>query len=90
MANKDMTQLNVAVVDDQLTITIGLKQLETALNGAKFSGLKVTDIDSLLPDFISELKSTDESGSTMIDRMFDDAANKAAESGASGVEFLEV
>jgi hypothetical protein len=76
-------------VGDQLVISINIPKLETSLNGAPNSDLFVNDISALLPDIISELKSEDESGSGIIHRALDEAANNAAENGASGVVFTE-
>jgi len=74
---------------DELVISINIPKLEISLNGAPNSDLFVSDIDALLPEIICELKSEDESGSSIIHRALDEAANNASESGAQGVIFTE-
>lgn len=73
----------------QLVISINISELETSLNGAPNSDLFVSDMDKFLPEIISELKSEDESGSSIIHRALDEAAHNASENGAHGVTFTE-
>jgi hypothetical protein len=73
----------------QLVISINISELETSLHGAPNSDLFVSDMDKFLPEIISELKSEDESGASIIHRALDEAANNAAENGAHGVIFNE-
>ena len=76
-------------VGDELVISINIPALETSLNGAPNSDLVVSDMNAFLPEIISELKSEDESGSNIIHRALDEAANNASENGAHGVTFTE-
>lgn len=81
--------IKINKLGDELVISINIPALETSLNGAPNSDLFVSDMDAFLPEIISELKSEDESGSSLIHRMLDDAANEASENGAHGVTFTE-
>ncbi|HIF9347064.1 TPA: hypothetical protein ACX6RX_003175 [Photobacterium damselae] len=48
-------------------------------------GIIITDFDKLFPYIMSELRSEDESGTTMIHRMIDKATLEAVSNGAEGV-----
>lgn len=81
--------MKINKLGDELVISINIRKLETSLNGAPNSDLFVSDMDKFLPEIISELKSEDESGSNIIHRALDEAANNASENGAHGVTFTE-
>ncbi|MGK0269481.1 MAG: hypothetical protein ACI88H_000112 [Cocleimonas sp.] len=81
--------INIKKKGDELFISINIPKLEISLNGAPNSDLFVSDINTLLPELICELKSEDESGASIIHRALDEAANNASENGADGVIFTE-
>lgn len=92
--------LQVQVVDGHLVIAMELEAVYSGLvcnpTGEFFApgefepethddGIIITDFDKLIPSIMSELRSEDESGTTMIHRMIDEATLAAVSNGAEGV-----
>lgn len=84
--------MNVDVIKDELIIRIKVKDLLHAITHSpdySLSHIIVTNKEEFMKELVCELQSEDETGATIIHRMFDEAANNAIENGASGVEYDE-
>ena len=81
-----------AVIEDNaIVIRVPLASLPQVVEGAWALGSldtrwKLTNVPLFARDFVRELNSEDEEGTTMVHRMFDAAINEALEQGAEGIE----
>ena len=81
-----------AVIEDNaIVIRVPLASLPQVVEGAWALGSldtrwKLTNVPLFARDFVRELNSEDEEGTTMVQRMFDAAINEALEQGAEGIE----
>lgn len=92
MKSNENNFLEIDVVNDKLTISIGVPLLLHAIIHSPnygLSNIKITDQSEFLREFISELLNEDESGANIIHEMFDKAANNAIENGCNGVEEVQ-
>ena len=86
--------LKVKVENGILNISIGVKALKTSIEsgrldiscGGEFS---IDDLEAFIPDFVHELSSEQEDGSTPIDLMFDQVALETLEQGGNGCDVTE-
>jgi len=83
-------KLDVAIVDGELRICIGVDTLAWAAeNSALWSDpytLRVTDPDTWAEDVQRELLREEEDGSTDFDELLDGAMRRAAENGSAAIE----
>ena len=79
--------LTVEIVDGVLNISIGIDTLCFALSENDFhTQFKVTSIKGFAKDVLNELLSEEEDGTTLVHRMFDEAADNAIENGSEYIE----
>lgn len=84
--------LRVELNADQLIISVGKDTLLHALETGRSYGLgdiTITDKELFLKEFVRELNSESEDGSTLIHEAFDQAVSNAIENGAEGVNYDE-
>lgn len=74
--------LTVKVVDDQLVISIGVSTLSFALQHGEGWVGAVIDERGFAEDVVCELEQESETGLTPVQRILDEAANRAAEGGS--------
>ena len=78
--------LRVELVDRRLTISVGVDTLAEAVQISDYGeDCKVTDIDGFAKDVLYELKREEEDGTTLVHRLFDNAAGEAVEQGSEHV-----
>jgi hypothetical protein len=91
MINEDKT-LTAEVKEGVLTISIGVDQLCHACSIGRLYGLgdiEITDKKLFVEGIVQQLKSQDHDGSTVVHKMFDNAATQMLENGELGVDELE-
>ena len=87
--------LKAEVVDNAITITIGLDALKTSIESGILDiscggEVRVTDMESFKVSFLNELMSEDSDGATPIHKMFDDVAETCLENGELGIDVNEI
>lgn len=85
--------LTVSIKDDQLVISIGVSTLAYAVtSGPDLWQHIVMDEKGFARDIVAELKddTCNDAGSTSVERLLDEAAYKALESGSKHVATVEV
>ena len=88
----DINNGGQAVIEDgAIVIRVPFDTLPMILEGAwGLNALdvryKITDVDAFVKDFVHQLNYEDETGSTVIHRMFDEALDEAINQGAMGIE----
>ena len=86
MKDKNLT---VEVIDDVLSISIGTEILCHACEVGRRYGIgdiEITDIKLFMENFVRQLESEDEDGSTLMHVMFDSAVTEMLENGEDGVD----
>lgn len=83
--------LKAEVVNDVLTITIGLESLKNSIESGILDisccgEVRVTSMESFQESFLDELMSEDSNGTTPIHKMFDDVAGTCLENGKFGID----
>ena len=80
-------QLKIVVEDGLLSISIGVDLLAFAINhcSPEFDSLEITDTTNFAKDIVTVLQYEAEDGTTPVHRMFDQAAEKAANDGSEYV-----
>ncbi len=86
--------LKIKIVDDQLVISIGVSTLAYALqNGPDWTGAIITHNKRFAKDVVDELRDDRSQGCdddvSMVERMLEEAANRAIEGGSRHVELVE-
>ena len=77
--------LEVRIKGGQLFISIGIDTLCFATQ-FNFEDFKITDREGFAKDILNELEREEEDGTTLVHKMFDQAANSAVEDGSEYVE----
>lgn len=84
-------QLKVEIIDNKLSISLGLNVLshatEYGLSKVFGDDFKITDCDIFAAEIVRSLTVEDEDGTTPVHKMIDEAAIHAVEFGAEGVEY---
>ena len=85
--------LKTELKDGQLVISIGVDTLCYAVSEGRSYGMgeiSISDNDVFAGELLHILNDESEDGSTVVHRMFDDAASQAIENGAEGAEYDDV
>lgn len=80
--------LNVEIKDNKLVISIGVDLLCHA-EGLNLYYYKISNKIGFAKDIVNELLNEEEDGTTLVHRMFDEAANNAIENGSENVKEIE-
>lgn len=86
--------LKIEIVDEVLHISIGMEALKAALESGRLDmscdgEFVIDDTEAFGVDFVNELKSEEEDGSTPIHLMFDRVALTTMENGGVGCSVVE-
>lgn len=76
--------LKIEVVDGKVIISIGVDAMCHAIKmgPAWYDNFQITDQAGFVDDIVSELTREEEDGSTLVHKMFDEAARGAVENGS--------
>lgn len=80
--------LNIEIKDNKVIISIGLEELIFAVQ-QEIKDFKITNKKGFIKHIVNELENEEEDGTTLVHKLFDEAANNAIENGSDNVKEVE-